>query len=59
MAPEVLVLAKVELAPATPEGSELRFSLKPPPAREESAARESDATAPAPSRISEALESWT
>jgi hypothetical protein len=49
VAPEVSVFAYVELAPFTPEGSELRFSENPPPERVDSAARESDATAPADS----------
>ena len=52
MAPDVSVLAKVELLPLTAWGSESRFSLKPPPDLTDSAASESDATAPAPSRIS-------
>lgn len=59
MAPEVLALANVELEPETPWGSLLRFSEKSPPALVDSAARESDATAPAPSRISGALGSVT
>jgi hypothetical protein len=43
------VFAKVELDPETDCGSLLRLEAKPPPALVESAARESDATAPAPS----------
>jgi hypothetical protein len=46
VAPEVLVFAKVEFEPKTPRGSLLGFEAKPPPARVESAARESAATAP-------------
>jgi hypothetical protein len=51
VAPDVLVLAKVEFDPATPWGSLSLFSLNFPPSRVESAARESDAMAPAPSSI--------
>lgn len=47
LAPEVLVLANVELDPETPDASELRFSENAP----DSAARESEATGPAPSLI--------
>jgi hypothetical protein len=43
------VFAKVALDPETDCGSLLRLKAKPPPALVESAARESDATAPAPS----------
>jgi hypothetical protein len=57
-APDVFVLANVELAPATPRGSLPRFSLKSP-ARVDSVARLSDATAPALSFILEALGSVT
>lgn len=49
---EVSSLANVELAPFTANGSESRFSENPPPARVDSAARESEATGPAPSRSS-------
>ena len=59
MAPEVLVFAKVELEPDTPWGSLPLFSPNLPPARSESAARESEATAPAPSSISGAPEGVT
>ena len=48
---EVSVLARVELAPLTERGFESRFSLKAPPDLADSAARESEATAPAPSGI--------
>lgn len=51
-APEVLEFANVELDPDTPSGSLFGFSEKPPPARSESAARASEATAPVPSWIS-------
>jgi hypothetical protein len=47
----VLLFANVEFAPATPSGSPSRFDEKPPPDRVDSAARLSDATAPAPSLI--------
>ena len=43
------MFAKVELDPETDCGSLLRLEVKPPPALVESAARESDATAPVPS----------
>ena len=43
------MFAKVELDPETDCGSLLRLEAKPPPALVESAARESVATAPAPS----------
>jgi hypothetical protein len=43
------VFAEVELDPETDWGSLLRLEEKPPPALVESAARESDAIAPAPS----------
>ena len=49
VAAEVSSLAKVELLPLTLRGSEPRFSAKSPPELTDSAARESDATAPAPS----------
>ena len=52
VAPEVSSLAKVELLPFTDEGSESLLSPKPPPERVDSAARESEATGPAPSRVS-------
>jgi hypothetical protein len=58
-APDVFVLANVELAPATPRGSLPRFWLKSPPARVESAATLSDAIAPAFSSILGALGSLT
>lgn len=45
------MLLKVEELPLTDRGSELRFSLNAPPERADSAARESEATAPAPSRM--------
>ena len=51
MAPEVSVLLKVDEEPDCLRGSELRFSLKAPPERADSAARESEATAPAPSVV--------
>merc|ERR1712093_121970 len=51
LAPEVFSLANVEFDPDTPRGSLLRFSEKSPPSRDDSAARESEATAPAPSWI--------
>lgn len=53
------MLAKVEDAPETPSGSLPRFEENSPPARVESAARESEATGPAFSSISGALESLT
>jgi hypothetical protein len=43
------VFAKVVLDPKTDCGSLLRLEAKPPPALVESAAGESDATAPVPS----------
>jgi hypothetical protein len=46
---DVLAFANVELAPAIPCGSLLRFSEKPPPSLVDSAARESEAIGPAPS----------
>jgi len=52
VAPEVLVVAKVELDPATPRGSLSAFSENPSPARLDSAARASDATGPVDSLIS-------
>lgn len=51
MAPEVSVLLKVDEEPDCLRGSELRFSLKAPLERADSAARESEATAPAPSVV--------
>ena len=51
LAAEVSVLARVELLPLTGEGSASRFWLNSPPARVDSAARESEATMPAPSLI--------
>lgn len=45
------MFAKVEFEPETPRGSLLGFEAKPPPARVESAARESLATAPVDSWI--------
>jgi hypothetical protein len=59
VAPDVFSFAKVELEPLTPCGSLLRFSENPPPALVDSAARESDATAPAPSWMTCALGSLT
>ena len=47
----VSVVAKVELEPETPDGSAPRFEAKAPPLRWDSAASESDATAPAPSVV--------
>jgi hypothetical protein len=47
----VLLFANVELDPDTPSGSPSLFEAKPPPERVDSAARLSEATAPAPSRI--------
>jgi hypothetical protein len=58
-APEVSSLANVEFLPSTPRGSEPLFSENSPPARSDSAARESEAMAPAPSWISGASESVT
>ena len=55
VAPEVSVLAKVELLPLTDWGFESLLSLKPPPELADSAARESDATAPAPSLMGSSL----
>ena len=49
MAPEVSVLAKVELPPFTERGSASRFCPKAPPERDDSAARESEVIAPGPS----------
>lgn len=51
LAAEVSVLARVELLPLTGEGSASRFWLNSPPARVDSAARESEAIIPAPSLI--------
>lgn len=45
----MFVFANVEFEPETPCGSLPLLSEKPPPARVDSAARESDATAPADS----------
>jgi hypothetical protein len=59
VAPEVLAFANVEFEPATPCGSLLRFSEKPPPSLVDSAARESEAIGPAPSWIAGALGSLT
>lgn len=59
VAPDVFSFAKVELEPLTPCGSLLRFSENPPPALVDSAARESEATAPAPSWMTCALGSLT
>jgi hypothetical protein len=53
------VFAKVELDPETDWGSPLRLEEKPPPALMESAARESDATAPAPSLSIESASYFT
>ncbi len=47
MAPEVSLFANVELEPETPSGALPRLELKSPPAVVDSAARESEATAPA------------
>jgi hypothetical protein len=58
-APDMFVLANVELAPEAPRGSLPRFSLNQPPARVDSAARLSDATAPAFSSILGAFASLT
>ena len=54
VAAEVSVLARVEELPLTARGSLSRFALKAPPARVDSAARESEATGPAPSVV----EAW-
>ena len=51
MAPEVSVLLKVDEEPDCLRGSESRFSPNAPPERVDSAARESEATAPAPSVV--------
>ena len=59
VAPEVLVFAKVEFEPDTPWGSLFLFSENLPPSRIDSAARESDAMAPAFSWVSGALGSLT
>ena len=48
---EVSVLLKVDVEPGCLRGWLLRFSPNLPPEREDSAARESDATAPAPSVV--------
>lgn len=53
------MFANVELEPFTPRGSLSRFEAKPPPERVLSAARESEATAPAPSLMTGAFESVT
>lgn len=53
------MFAKVELEPFTPRGSLSRFEANPPPERVDSAARESEATAPAPSLMTGAFESVT
>lgn len=45
------MLLKVEELPLTDCGAESRFSEKAPPERVDSAARESEATGPAPSRV--------
>ena len=45
------MLLKVELLPLTARGSLSRFSENLPPERADSAARESEATAPAPSSV--------
>lgn len=50
-APEVSVLLKVEALPLTACGAESRFAAKAPLARVDSAARESEAMGPAPSRV--------
>ena len=49
------MFAKVEFEPDTPRGSLSLFSLNAPPERVDSAARESEATAPAPSLTTGAL----
>ena len=59
VAPDVFSFAKVELEPLTPCGALLRVSENPPPALVDSAARESEATAPAPSWMTCALGSLT
>ena len=51
VAAEVSVLLKVDEEPDCLRGSESRFSPKAPPERADSAARESEATAPAPSVV--------
>ena len=45
------VLLRVDLLPSTERGLESRFSPNAPPVRVDSAARESEATGPAPSRM--------
>ena len=51
VAPDMSVLLKVEELPETERGSELRFAPKAPPDCTDSAASESEATAPVPSCI--------
>lgn len=46
VAPDVLVLFRVDLSPETPRGAAPRFSEYPPPVLVDSAARESLATGP-------------
>lgn len=53
------MFANVLLEPFTPRGSLPRFEAKPSPDRVDSAARESEATAPAPSFMTGAFGSVT